>query len=212
MKWLLTVSCSALTAALGSGACSPNYQGVPNLAPAADPTAPDTFTVAIHSGNAVDPIVLEVNRDWSPNGADRFFQLVRDGYYNCAGFFRVVPDFVVQFGIAAVPEETAKWDTVIPDDTVVKSNSAWTVSFATAGPNTRTTQLFINYVDNFQLDSQGFSPFAIVTSGFETALTVTNPTPDNSNGVNQLAYTKGGNEWLLEHYPNVTLITQVLFV
>lgn len=95
------------------------------------------------------------------------------------------------------------------DDPVVKSNAAWTVSFATAGPDTRTTQLFINYVDNAQLDDQGFSPFAVVTSGFDAALSVTNPTPDDSNGVNQLFYTKGGNEWLLEHYPNVTLIARV---
>lgn len=91
----------------------------------------------------------------------------------------------------------------------MKSNAAWTVTFATAGADTRTTQLFINYVDNSQLDDQGFSPFAVVTSGFDTALAVTNPTPDNSNGVNQLMYTKGGNEWLLGHYPNVTLITRV---
>jgi peptidyl-prolyl cis-trans isomerase A (cyclophilin A) len=98
------------------------------------------------------------------------------------------------------------------DDPVLKSNMAWTVTFATAGADTRTTQLFINYVDNASLDDQGFSPFAQVTSGFDTALGVTNPTPDDSNGVPQFKYTKGGNEWLLNNYPNVTLITRAEFI
>ena len=98
------------------------------------------------------------------------------------------------------------------DDPVLKSNKKWTVTFATAGPDTRTTQLFINYVDNASLDDQGFSPFAVVTSGFDTALGVNNPTPDDSNGVNQLLYTKKGNEWLLDNYPNITLISKVYFI
>lgn len=115
----------------------------------------------------------------------------------------------VQYGIAADPAETAKWDTAIPDDPVLKSNDQWTVTYATAGPDTRTTQLFINYVNNAQLDDQGFAPFAVVTSGFDTALSIVNPTPDSSNGINQAAYTKGGNAWLLDHYPNTTLITKV---
>lgn len=201
-----------LSVAASSAACVPEYQGILNPAPVADPPAPDSFSIAMYTSDATDPIVMEVTRSWSPAGVDRFNQLIKDNYYNCAAFFRVVPDFVVQFGIAAWPEETAKWDKTIPDDPVIKSNVQWTVSFATAGPDTRTTQLFINYVDNSQLDAQGFSPFAAVVSGFDTALSVTNPTPDNSNGVNQMAYTKGGNEWLLEYYPNVTLISKVEFV
>ena len=118
----------------------------------------------------------------------------------------------VQYGIAADPAETAKWDTTIPDDPVLKSNAQWTVTYATAGPDTRTTQLFINYVNNDQLDDQGFAPFAVVTSGFETALAIVNPTPDSSNGINQMAYTKGGNDWLLSKYPNITLISKVELV
>lgn len=199
--------------ALGETSCIPEYNDVPNPSPAPDPIAPDTFRVRFDVDlPASDPIIMEVTRAWSPLGVDRFYALVKDGFYNCAAFFRVVPDFVVQYGIAAVPEETAKWDTAIKDDPVVQSNLQWTVSFATAGPNTRTTQLFINYVDNSQLDASGFSPFAIVTGGFDTALAITNPTPDDSNGVNQYLYTKHGNEWLLKAYPNVTLITSASFV
>jgi len=87
------------------------------------------------------------------------------------------------------------------------SNTDWTVSYATSGPDTRTTQLFINYVDNTRLDALGFAPFARVVSGFETALTVFNPTPDSSDGVNQTFYTKRGNNWILSKYPDISLIT-----
>ena len=77
-------------------------------------------------------------------GADRFYQLVMDNYYNCATFFRVVPNFVVQFGIASQPDETTKWNVDIPDDPVKQSNLEGYLTFATAGANTRTTQIFIN--------------------------------------------------------------------
>ena len=215
MKLLFSsvVICILPLLVVGDTSCIPVYNGVPNPAPAPDPVAPDNFRVQFDVDIAAsDPIIMEVTRAWSPRGVDRFYALVKDGFYNCAAFFRVVPDFVVQYGIAAIPEETAKWDTAIEDDPVVQSNLQWTVSFATAGPDTRTTQLFINYVDNVQLDASGFSPFAMVTSGFDTALAITNPTPDDSNGVNQYLYTKHGNEWLLKAYPNVTLISSVSIV
>jgi peptidyl-prolyl cis-trans isomerase A (cyclophilin A) len=207
-RFLLTLgSYFAVASAL---TCAPSYGEVANPSPQPDPIAPETFTVQfltdVDNGTA-EPIVLFVNRSWAPLGADRFYSLIQDRYYDCAAFFRVVPDFVVQFGIAAIPEETAKWDTTIPDDPVLVSNLKGTVSFATAGPDTRTTQLFINYVDNSQLDASGFAPFALVQSGMETALAITNPTPGNSNGINQLLYTKKGNEWLLEEYPMTNLIT-----
>lgn len=130
-------------------------------------------------------------------------------YYLIIYLIILLSKIKVQYGIAADPAETAKWDSTIPDDPVLKSNSQWTVTYATAGPDTRTTQLFINYVDNAQLDDQGFAPFAVVTSGFDTALAIVNPTPDSSNGINQMGYTKGGNDWLLGKYPNTTLISKV---
>eukprot|EP01034_Spumella_vulgaris_P032994 gene32994-40722_t len=104
------------------------------------------------------------------------------------------------------PLETKKWDTIIVDDPVVVSNTNWTVSYATGGADTRTSQIFINYVDNSRLDESGFTPFAKVISGFETALNVVNPTPDSSDGVSQPLYTKKGNGWLLDKYPNISLI------
>ena len=192
--------------------CTPRPHDVTNPSPEKDPRAPDMFHVSwgvvgdSADSSSASRIVLEVTRAWSPLGVDRFYQLILDNYYDCNGFFRVVPDFVVQFGIAAQPEETKKWNTAIPDDPVTQSNLPGYVSFATAGPNTRTTQLFINTANNSQLDSQGFSPFALVISGMETVYDMYNPTPGNTNGIPQGAYTLGGNSWLLTNYPNVTLI------
>jgi peptidyl-prolyl cis-trans isomerase A (cyclophilin A) len=187
--------------------CVPTYNNVTNLAPNPDPISPDLWSVSFSIADS-DPIIIEVNRAWSPLGADRFYQLVNDGYYNCAAFFRVVPDFVVQFGIAADPAETAKWNTNIPDDPGSgHSNVAWTVTFATAGPDTRTSQIFINTIDNAGLDSQGFTPFGTVTSGQNAVLNIYNPTPDSSNGCSQTLYTKLGNDWILDKYPEITIIS-----
>ncbi len=112
--------------------------------------------------------LVEVNRSWSPRGVDRFYNLVKYHFFDSASFFRVVPGFVVQFGISARPEVTRAWkNTNIPDDPVMQTNSRGTITFATAGPNTRTTQLFINLGENSALDAQGFSPFGKVISGME---------------------------------------------
>jgi len=110
--------------------------------------------------------VVEVHRDWAPLGADRFYNLVRYGYFTNAAFFRVVPGFVVQFGLSADPAVNKVWKTArIQDDPVVQSNKRGNLVFATAGPNTRTTQLFINYADNARLDRMGFAPFGSVVEG-----------------------------------------------
>jgi peptidyl-prolyl cis-trans isomerase A (cyclophilin A) len=116
-------------------------------------------------------------------------------------------DFVVQFGIASDPNETSKWSSsTIPDDPVVESNTFGFVSFATSGPNTRTTQIFINLANNSRLDAEGFSPFARVASGMDVALSLANPTPGDPDGVDQDNYTEMGNPWILEYYPDVDLI------
>lgn len=112
--------------------------------------------------------VVQVQPDWAPLGAAQFRSLVEAGFYDGAKFFRVVPGFVVQFGLAADPAVTAKLGTKpIPDDPVKQSNRRGRVTFATAGPNTRTTQLFINLGDNSFLDRQGFAPFGEVVEGME---------------------------------------------
>jgi len=128
--------------------------------------APDTFKAKFETtcGN----FVVEVKREWSPNGADRFYQLVSTGLYDDCKFFRVVPGFVVQFGINGDPKVAAKWqDARIEDDQVKTSNVRGTVTFATSGPNSRTTQIFINFKDNKGLDPQGFSPFGKVIEGMD---------------------------------------------
>ena len=112
--------------------------------------------------------VLQVNRAWAPRGADRFYNLVKIGFFDDIACFRVIDQFMCQFGIHGDPKVGQAWASArIEDDPVVEANRRGTISFATAGPNTRTTQLFINKVDNGMLDSMGFSPFGRVVEGME---------------------------------------------
>mmetsp|Transcript_14549 Transcript_14549/g.24135 ORF Transcript_14549/g.24135 Transcript_14549/m.24135 type:complete len:229 (-) Transcript_14549:146-832(-) len=191
--------------------CDGGKHEMSNNSPDPDPQAPDSFLVTFETTASDEAIVIEVHREWSPLGVDRFYQLVLDGYYNCASFFRVVPGFVVQFGIAGEPEEAEKWDTEIMDDdnidpTDAQSNLRSYVSFATAGPDTRTTQLFINLEDNVNLDKMGFTPFAVVVEGMDGVDSVMNPTPRDGGGVDQGSLTAQGNEWLLPKYPDIDMI------
>jgi peptidyl-prolyl cis-trans isomerase A (cyclophilin A) len=113
--------------------------------------------------------VIKVTREWSPQGADRFYNLVRNGFYDGAAFFRVVSGFMAQVGISAHPQVSAAWrEARIPDDPVKASNKRGFVTFAkTNAPHSRTTQIFFNYGDNARLDSMGFSPFGEVLTGME---------------------------------------------
>ena len=112
--------------------------------------------------------VVEVHRDWAPIGADRFYNLVRNRFFNDSAFFRYVPGFIVQWGLPASAAVAKVWENAnLKDDPVTKSNRKGTITFATAGPNTRTTQLFINLRDNAGLDGQGFAPFGEVTEGMD---------------------------------------------
>lgn len=129
-------------------------------------TAPAEFKVRFTT--TTGDFVVQVHREWAPLGADRFYNLVRAGFYNNAAFFRVVPRFVVQFGLSANPAYSKVWqDAKIPDDKVTHSNKRGTVVFASAGANTRTTQLFVNTVDNARLDGMGFAPFGEVIDGMD---------------------------------------------
>ena len=111
---------------------------------------------------------MKVTRAWAPLGADRFYNLVRHHFYDGAAFFRVLPGFMAQFGLSAYPEVSKAWEQAnIKDDPVVQSNHRGFVSFAMAGPNTRTTQVFINFGNNERLDQSGFSAFGMVTDGMD---------------------------------------------
>ena len=112
---------------------------------------------------------IEVHRDWAPAGADRFYNLVKNGFYDNVRFFRVIPGFMVQFGISGDPKLSAPWrEAKLKDDPVKQSNKRGYITYAMAGPNTRTTQVFINFGDNASsLDGQGFAPFGRVISGME---------------------------------------------
>ena len=150
------------------------------------------------------PFVVEVHRDWAPNGADRFYELVNNHFYDEARFFRVVPNFVVQWGIQADPAVQLNWRTkTIPDDPVAQTNRRGTITFATSGPNSRTTQLFINLADNPRLDALGFAPFGQVISGMsvvEGLYSGYGQTPDQ----NQIQMQ--GNAYLQSQFPKLDYI------
>jgi peptidyl-prolyl cis-trans isomerase A (cyclophilin A) len=115
------------------------------------------------------PFVVLVHRSWAPKGADRFYNLVKYGFFDNTRFFRVIPGFMVQFGLNGDPTIQGPWRNAnLPDDPVTQSNRRGTITFATAGPNTRTTQVFINFANNGPLDRQGFAPFGEVVTGMES--------------------------------------------
>lgn len=129
-------------------------------------TAPATFKAKFETSKG--DFIVEVQRDWAPNGVDRFYNLVQNGFYDNVRFFRVISGFMAQFGISGDPKVSAVWrEQRIPDDPVKQSNTRGFITYATAGPNTRTTQLFINYGDNSRLDQMGFAPFGRVTEGMQ---------------------------------------------
>ena len=156
---------SLVVVALFASAC--HRGSVPLLAakpPKLDAASPDSFVVRFETTRGT--IDLTVHRDWSPRGADRIHWLVRNGFYDGVRFFRVVPGFVVQFGISPDTAVARVWKSrSIADDSVTRSNVRGTLSFATSGKDTRTVQLFINVNDNGRLDSRGFSPLAQVVAG-----------------------------------------------
>ncbi|GAB5442478.1 MAG: peptidylprolyl isomerase [Fuerstiella sp.] len=170
--------------------------------------APDKFRVKFET--SAGDFVLEVVRKWAPKGADRFYELVQKDFYKDARFFRVVPNFVVQWGINGDPEVQAKWrEAKIADDPVVASNLRGYITFATAGPGTRTTQLFINLVDNQRLDEMGFAPFGRVVEGMEV---VDKITAEYGGAPSQDAIQAQGNAYLKENFPNMDYIKSVKVV
>lgn len=154
--------------------------------------------------------VIQVHRDWAPNGADRFYNLVKSGFYNDARFFRALDGFMVQFGISGNPDVSRAWsNATIPDDPVRESNTRGTVTFATAGPNTRTTQVFINYNNNSMLNGQGFAPFGKVISGMDVVNSLFKGYGEGAPrgpGPNQGTIKARGNAYLIEQFPKLDYI------
>jgi peptidyl-prolyl cis-trans isomerase A (cyclophilin A) len=152
------------------------------------------------------PVVIEVHRDWAPLGADRFYNLVKNGFYDNVRFFRVIPGFMAQGGMSGDPAIQKIWGrNNINDDPVKQSNKRGFVTFAkTAAPNSRSTQIFINYADNSSLDSQGFAPFGQVTSGMEVVDKF--ESYGRNNVPDQNILTNEGNAYLQRDYPKLTVI------
>ncbi len=159
---------------------------------------------------------VKVTRAWAPNGADRFYNLVAHHFYDGAAFFRVLPGFMAQFGLSAYPEVSKVWETAtIKDDPILQSNHRGFVSFATAGPNTRTTQVFINYGNNEALDRSGFSAFAVVSDGMEVVDKLYNGygegAPDG-HGPNQGLIGSRGRAYLEKGFPKLDSVRTATLV
>jgi peptidyl-prolyl cis-trans isomerase A (cyclophilin A) len=174
--------------------------------------APATFKVNFDT--SAGAFVVEVHRDWAPNGADRFYNLVKNGYFEDVRFFRVIKDFMVQFGINGDPALNTVWrEARIPRDPVKQSNTRGYVTFAMQGgpqgPDTRTTQMFINFGDNSALDGQGFAPFARVTQGMDVVDKIYNGYGEGAprgNGPDQEQAQKQGNGYLTKSFPKLDYI------
>jgi len=173
--------------------------------PAMQERAPDEFAVRFQT--SAGDFTVAVQRELAPRGADRFYNLVRHGYYDDQRFFRVVPGFVVQWGMSGDPDLTGVWSqATIQDDPVKDSNTAGTITFAKTGaPNSRTTQVFINLGNNTRLDGMGFAPFGRVTEGME-AVRALNAKYGEAPSQQQQRIAKQGNEYLDAQFPGLDYI------
>jgi len=176
--------------------------------------APATYKARLDTSKG--PITITVHRDWAPNGADRFYNLVKAGFYDDVRFFRVIPNFMAQFGIHGNPEVMKAWrPATLKDDPVKGSNTRGMVTFATAGPNTRTTQLFINFKDNSSLDKQGFAPFGEVTTGMDVVDKLYDGYGEGAprgKGPEQGRIQNEGNAYLTKDFPRMDYIKSATIV
>jgi peptidyl-prolyl cis-trans isomerase A (cyclophilin A) len=164
--------------------------------------SPDVYDVQFTTSKG--DFVVRVTRAWAPIGSDRFYNLVSYGYFADAAFFRVVPNFIIQFGLSADAAVNSAWRNAhIKDDPVTQSNKPGYVTFATAGPHTRTTQLFINFGNNAFLDGQGFAPFGQVTSGMDVVKKLHSGYGEKPD---QGAITTQGKAYLDKNFPNLDTI------
>lgn len=169
---------------------------------------PDVYRVKFDTSKG--PFTVEVTKAWAPEGAARFYTLVQQRFYDDTRFFRVIRDFVVQFGINGDPAVEARWrGLTMPDDPVKESNTRGRITFATSGPNTRTTQVFINLRDNARLDQTGFAPFGQVVDGMDVVdrfSSMYGEGPPRGLGPEQNLIETQGNAYLEAKFPRLDYI------
>jgi peptidyl-prolyl cis-trans isomerase A (cyclophilin A) len=177
-------------------------------------TAPDTYKVKFETTKGA--FVVEAHRDWAPRGADRFYNLVKLGFYDDVAFFRAIDGFMVQFGINGDPKVTQAWKSAkIEDDEVKQSNKKGYITFATSGKNSRTTQVFINYGNNVNLDPMGFAPFGEVIEGMEVVTSLHTGYGEGAPGgmgPSQGAIEQRGSEYLRTQFPKLDWVERATIV
>jgi peptidyl-prolyl cis-trans isomerase A (cyclophilin A) len=178
--------------------------------------APDTYQARFETSKGT--FVIQVRRAWAPNGADRFYNLVKSGFYDNCKFFRVMPSALVQWGINGDPKINAAWaKATIPDDPVKQSNRKGYVSFAKGGKNSRTAQVFVNLSDeNVLLDGEGFAPFGTVVKGVDVVNSYYGEygdiQPVGKKGPNQNLIEIQGNEYLEKYFPKLDFIKSATII
>ncbi len=214
---LLTIATMFFAAALGSAAdpvvAQSKLEKLMNPAQMNE-TAPEKFQAKFDTSKG--EFIIEVTRAWAPIGADRFYNLVKNGYYDNCRFFRVIKGFMVQFGIHGDPKVSAVWrGAQINDDPVKESNKRGFITYATAGPNTRTTQLFINFGNNSPLDKDGFAPFGKVAKGMDVVDSIYSEYGEGAprgSGPDQTKVHMEGNSYLEKSFPKLDYIKSATVV
>lgn len=213
MRFRSIVMTALALAGLGTTMTMAAAQDQPDLSKLGNPSqlkerAPGIYRARFETSRGV--FVIQIMRASAPIGADRFYILVKNGFFDDVRFFRVVPDFMVQFGINGNPSIQTVWrDANIKDDVVRQSNKRGFVTFATAGPNTRSTQIFINYNDNSFLDRQGFSPIGRVVEGMEV---VDKLNAQYREQPDQGRIQSEGNAYLNKEFPKLDFIKKATIV
>jgi peptidyl-prolyl cis-trans isomerase A (cyclophilin A) len=208
----MTIRPSAVTLAavltLGLSATPLIAQGNLGNPAALTEQAPATYQARFDTSKGV--FVIDVRREWAPVGADRFYNLVKNGFYDENRFFRVISGFMVQFGINGNPQVSTPWrNAQIKDDPVKQSNKRGFITFATSGPNSRTTQVFINFGDNSRLDGMGFASFGQVSSGMNVVDQLYSDYGEGApsgRGPNQGRMQGEGNAYLTKDFPNLDFV------
>ena len=211
----LALLLAAAAAPAQQTAAKPKSAAQPKTAAKPKDQAPAVYQARFETSKGV--FVIEVTRAWAPRGADRFYKLVKSGYYDGCRFFRVIAGFMVQFGINGDPTVNATWNgATLTDDPVLKSNRRGFVSFAMRGPNSRTTQVFINFDDrNTDLDGMGFAPFGRVVQGMEVVDSLYSGYGEGAprgRGPDQGRMQAEGNRYLTARFPKLDYIVKAVIV